>query len=88
MKYIGIFLLGLGMMGIVWFFRQLFKPKIIQRANKIISLKWILLVLSLISSAGGWYVYSGFGKIPVGGVALGVILGIRVLINEHTGRWS
>ena len=35
-----------------------------------------------------WVVHhSGFGEIPKGGLALGLILGIRALINEHTGRW-
>ena len=84
---LGSFFIGFGIMGVVWFVRKLFKPRDIQTTTKIMTIRWIILILSIIIIAGGWYIHSGFEMIPKGGLALGVILGIRVLINERTGRW-
>ena len=84
---LGSFLVGFGIMGIVWFVRKLFRPRTDETTAKTIRIRWIIFASSLILCACGWYIYSGFGKMPLGGLFLGFILGIRALINEHTGRW-
>jgi hypothetical protein len=84
---LGAFLVGFGIMGVTWFIRKLFKPKGIQITKKALATRWVVLILGLIFVVSGWHFYSGFGKIPYGGLFLGLVLGIRVLINEHTGRW-
>ncbi len=79
---LGAFLVGFGIMGIVWIIRSFYKPRS-NLAKKIgPALKGIIVIFSLIAMMGGWYIYSNFGRIPIGGLALGLLLGIRVLINE------
>jgi len=78
-------LMGFGIMGIVWFFMNVYKARVNQvNANKKL-FRWIVAALSLIIVVGGWYIYSNFGKLPVGGLALGFVLGIRVILNETWG---
>lgn len=78
-------LMGFGIMGIIWFFVNVYKARVNQvNANKKL-IMWIVAVLSLIIVAGGWYIYSSFGRLPVGGLALGFVLGIRVILNETSG---
>jgi len=78
-------LVGFGIMGIVWFFVNVYKAKVNQtKANKKL-IMWIIAALSLITVAGGWYIYSSFGRFSVGGLALGFVLGIRVILNETLG---
>ncbi len=74
-------------MGLVWIVRKFFKPRSVQTTAKALAIRWFVFILGLIFIAGGWYIHSGFGEIPMGGLALGLIFGIRALINEHTGRW-
>jgi len=82
---LGSFLVGFGIMGIVWILRSFFRPKTNQSEKFGLAIKWLIVFLSLIAMTGGWYIYSSLGKIPVGGLALGLVLGVRVLINEATG---
>lgn len=78
-------LMGFGMMGIVWFFVNVYKARVNQvNANKKL-IMGIVAALSLILVAGGWYIYSSFGRLSVGGLALGFTLGIRVILNETWG---
>ena len=74
------------MMGVAWFFVNVYKA----RANQVNAYKrpirWIVVALSLVIIAGGWYIYSSFGRLPVGGLALGFVLGIRVILNETSAR--
>ncbi len=78
-------LMGFGMMGIVWFFVNVYKARVNQVNAKKKLTMWIVAALSLIIVVGGWYIYSSFGRLPVGGLALGFVLGIRVIINETSG---
>lgn len=88
---LGAFLIGFGIMGMVWFVRKLFRRRTPQTTAKEIRIRWIILIVSLFFFAGGWYIHlyiqSGNSRIPLAGLVLGFILGIRALINEHTGRW-
>ena len=80
------FLMGFGMMGVVWFFVNVYKARVNQvNANKKL-IMWIVVALSLIIIARGWYMYSSFGRLPVGGLALGFVLGIRAILNETSGN--
>lgn len=80
------FLVGFGMVGVVWFFVNIYKARVKQvKAYKEL-IRWVVVVLSLVTIAGGWYMYSNFGKLPVGGLALGFVLGIRVILNETSGN--
>jgi hypothetical protein len=86
-KILSVFLFGLGIMGIVWFVRTFLRKSTIGPIAENPLFRWIICIVCVAFLLGGWSLYSSFGKIPIGGVALGAILGIRVLINEHTGRW-
>jgi cytochrome bd-type quinol oxidase subunit 1 len=80
------FLVGFGMMGVVWFFVNVYKARVNQVNAYKKLIMWIVAVLGLITIAGGWYIYSSFGRLPVGGLALGFVLGIRVILNETSGN--
>ncbi len=82
---LGSFLVGFGIMGIVWILRSFFKHKSNQAKKIGPTVKWLIVLLSFSAMAGGWFIYSNFRKIPLGGLALGLLLGIRVLINETKG---
>ena len=86
-EIVGSFLVGFGIRGVVWFIRRFFRSssETDQRTKSVE--KGIILILSLIAVAGGWFVYSRFEGIPLGGLALGLVLGIRVMINEAKG-WT
>lgn len=80
------FLVGFGMMGVVWFFVNVYKARVKQLNAYKELIRWTVVVLSLITIAGGWYMYSSFGRLPIGGLALGFVLGIRVILNETSGN--
>lgn len=79
------FLMGFGMMGVAWFLVNVYKTRVNQVNAYKKPIRWIVVALSLAIIAGGWYIYSNFGRLPVGGLALGFVLGIRVIINEISG---
>lgn len=83
---ISAFLVGFGLMGIVWFFVNVYKARIKQLNAYKELIRWIVAALSLVIIAGGWYIYSSFGRLPVGGLVLGFVLGIRVILNETSGN--
>lgn len=74
------------MMGFVWVWRRFYRPKTAQSKKMEHAFKWTVGILSLSAIPVGWYIYSRFEKIPLAGLALGLILGLRVILNETSRR--
>jgi len=85
LNILSVFLVGFGMMGVAWFFVNVYKARVNQVNAYKKPIRWIVVALSLVIIAGGWYIYSSFERLPVGGLALGFVLGIRVILNETSG---
>jgi len=75
---IGSFLFGLGVMGIVWFFRNLMIPRVKKAMFYLKTKEWIIIVWNIIFIVGGMYIYSDFERLPLVALVVGLLAGLYI----------